>query len=434
MFRQGRQAIGIHDGGLRSFGTSSSSFGIRRGSSLGYDSSSRGYRGFPAARRTTIRTTVSRAAIISLSTKVGFPPRNSGATAAAKQLYISASTVRRHQWNSRETGSSAWALCEGQDGFNEAADDVSTSDEVGEVTLHSRQDRWRVWHEALVDFKKEHGHCNVPQHYIKKNLKLGTWVSNQRVANRNGKLDPGRKRQLDGLGFIWRFKPYNDDERWEEMFRQLEGFHMEHGHCNVSRHYKKNPKLGRWALLTWVDTQRITKAKNMLDAERVRRLDNLGFVWSSILDEKWEEMFRQLKEFQKEHGHCNVPQQYKKNPKLGVWVHYQRVANRKGKLAPERKRRLDDLVFAWTSDSCGHKWEDSCGHKWDLKDFHMEHGHCRVPRWYKKDDCISPSLGRWVNTQQTAKNKGKLAPERKRRLDELGIVWSMPRDDGNRTE
>lgn len=38
----------------------------------------------------------------------------------------------------------------------------------------------------------------------------------------------------------------------------------------------------------------------------------------------WEARFEQLKQYQVEHGDCNVPQKYTDNPKLGAWVKVQR--------------------------------------------------------------------------------------------------------------
>lgn len=46
-------------------------------------------------------------------------------------------------------------------------------------------------------------------------------------------------------------------------------------------------------------------------------------------------------------------------------------------------------------------------------------GSCDVPQRYPP----SPSLGVWVHTQRRAHAAGRLSPERKARLDELGFVW-----------
>ena len=34
----------------------------------------------------------------------------------------------------------------------------------------------------------------------------------------------------------------------------------------------------------------------------------------------WEQRFKELESFKKEHGHCNVPCEYQSNPKLGRWL------------------------------------------------------------------------------------------------------------------
>lgn len=42
-------------------------------------------------------------------------------------------------------------------------------------------------------------------------------------------------------------------------------------------------------------------------------------------EEKWNWMFERLLEFQQKFKHTNVPQMYSDAPRLGRWVHYQRV-------------------------------------------------------------------------------------------------------------
>ena len=204
----------------------------------------------------------------------------------------------------------------------------------------------------------------------------------------------------------------SQQHRWRGRFEALVKFKEAHGHCNVPQHYEEKPQLGRW-----VDKQRWAKCKGKLAPERERQLDELGFVWSKSSDERWEEMFRQLEEFQTEHGHCNVPSRYEKNPKLGTWVKKQRQAKAEQKLVPERERWLEDLGFVW-SKSSDERWEEMFR---QLEEFHMEYGHCNVPRHYEEN----PQLGWWVNNQRQAKADGKLAPERERRLEDVGFVWSL---------
>ena len=45
------------------------------------------------------------------------------------------------------------------------------------------------------------------------------------------------------------------------------------------------------------------------------------------------------------HGDCNVPAQWKDDPKLGSWCSTQRKAYKNNELSPDRIRRLKDLSF-----------------------------------------------------------------------------------------
>ena len=59
---------------------------------------------------------------------------------------------------------------------------------------------WEKSYGELVQYKEEHGDCNVPFSY-KENPSLGAWVNSQRTKWKNGQLDPKRKKLLADLGF-----------------------------------------------------------------------------------------------------------------------------------------------------------------------------------------------------------------------------------------
>lgn len=62
------------------------------------------------------------------------------------------------------------------------------------------QRAWRTNFDRLRQFRAEHGHCRVPQKY-KSDSELGTWVSVQRAAEREGWLDSRRRHALQRVGF-----------------------------------------------------------------------------------------------------------------------------------------------------------------------------------------------------------------------------------------
>ncbi|MEI8376340.1 MAG: helicase associated domain-containing protein [Planctomycetota bacterium] len=100
----------------------------------------------------------------------------------------------------------------------------------------------------------------------------------------------------------------------------------------------------------------------------------------------WEQWFKELKAFNKTHGHCNVPSRYSLNSTLGSWVDRVRRAKKQGTLAEEKVCRLDALGFRWERQT---PWKQRIK---DLKAFKKAHGHCNVSHKYQPD----LALGQWV--------------------------------------
>jgi superfamily II DNA or RNA helicase len=256
---------------------------------------------------------------------------------------------------------------------------------------------------ALVAFKAQHGHCNVPAIYSS-NPMLGHWVNSQRQEYRSGRLTQDRQSRLATLGFDW--DPF--EWQWEAGLKALQSFHRREGHCRVPRgHRERDYPLGNWAHSKRQD-------KETLTPERRERLDALGFVWDP-LEVAWEDQFAALNQFLAEHGHCNVPDDWQGNPKLARWVTTQRKLRKTDWFSTERQRRLDALGFVW--DVLTGQWGE--GFK-ALQTFHQREGHCRVPRQHCEKDY---RLGHWVSTQR--RDKETLTPERRQRLDALGFVWDV---------
>ena len=194
-------------------------------------------------------------------------------------------------------------------------------------------------------------------------------------------------------------------ESWDEWYGRLLKFKEREGHCSVPKRYSEdNYRLG-----LWVGTQR--GGKDILSEDRKRQLDELGFVWDA-LTEQWEEGFSALLKYKEYKGHCSVPTDHLENDyRLGKWVSHQRGG--KDILSEDRKRQLDELGFVW--DALTEHWEEGFS---ALLKFKKREGHCTVPRGYSEDNY---RLGLWVGTQRARKDK--LTEDRRRRLDELGLVW-----------
>ncbi|MDD5140399.1 MAG: Helicase associated domain protein [Verrucomicrobiales bacterium] len=295
--------------------------------------------------------------------------------------------------------------------------------------VSSDDEGWGKMLEALQAFKSEHGHCRVPGQWSG-NRKLANWVATQRRFKKHGELKAERMAALDGIGFEWiverrgalpmlnqRGNILTAAQAWDAMFLALQQYKQAHGNCLVPQRCKENPRLA-----DWVSEQRVINNKGLLDAERSRRLDELGFDWDPNSNH-WEKYFRQLVEFKQEHGHTNVPQRSGKYRELGTWVRNQRAAKRyKRPIMAERAKRLDELGFIWMLVE-PLSWERMFT---ALVEFRKIHGHCNVPQKSREHISLEQKrLGKWVNGQRTANFRGKISPARKQQLDSIGFVWNL---------
>ena len=129
---------------------------------------------------------------------------------------------------------------------------------------------------------------------------------------------------------------------WDDMFRALEAFRKENGHCHVPANWKKNVQLGRWVAM-----QRYRHKIGELQKQYVTRLDQIGFIWAPA-DKVWSEMFQRLLKYKKKHGDCDVPSSCPADPNLANWVANQRHRKKMGSLSAERVQKLTEAGFVWS--------------------------------------------------------------------------------------
>jgi superfamily II DNA or RNA helicase len=273
-------------------------------------------------------------------------------------------------------------------------------------------EKWEASFRRLLDYVKQHSDARVPTSYTIEGHKVGKFVNAQRVFYTRGTLDADRQRRLEELpGWTW--DPYAD--RWEDGFRQLLRYVEKSGDARVPKSYK----VGEFRLGSWVGLQRGNHAKGTLDADRERRLKELpGWSWQSKPDQ-WEDGFRQLREYVERTGNARVPNSFTVDGyKLGGWVSTQRSFYAKGRLHPDRQRRLQDLP-GWSWQSKADQWEEGFRR---LLQYVESNGHARVPAAYTTED--GNRLGAWVNTQRTRHSTGTLKADRANRLQAVsGWVW-----------
>lgn len=149
--------------------------------------------------------------------------------------------------------------------------------------------------------------------------------------------------------------------RWTERFEELLQFRIENGHCLVPNRHPDNPELAQWTKRQRYQYKlKMNDKRSALTGERIRALDEAGFVWDSH-KAVWAERLEELKGFSTEFGHCNVPSRYETNHQLAKWVKRQRrqwkykMASQANCMPDSRQEQLEALGFVWDMKKIGEK-------------------------------------------------------------------------------
>jgi hypothetical protein len=280
-----------------------------------------------------------------------------------------------------------------------------------EVTDH----KWKEMYEQLKKYHAENDNADVP-HKWEGDPKLAAWVSYQRQRRKNNSLSDEQICLLDEVGFTWKSR---DVGTWEDRLEDLAKFKAKHGHCDVPFEYPEIPKLGQF-----VNNTRNQRRDGKLSADRIAKLEALGFAWSSSkyrigedgMNAAWKSRFDELRHYKQTYGNCEVPSNWKENTPLANWVSAQRRLKKSGELHPERVKLLEEIGFTWELASPRQSWETRYA---ELLQFRKIHGNCDVPSNYPEN----MALGAWVYKQRQNKKSGKLSPEQEQLLNEAGFTW-----------
>lgn len=245
---------------------------------------------------------------------------------------------------------------------------------------------WQIMYERLIEFrKKENDWPSVTEG------KLGLWCNTQRMAYKRGRLSEERYKLLESVGFEWNLL----DSNWMKEFQSLKVFFATQGRW---------PKREDGALATWCYTQRERRKKGRLSKERIRVLDEIGFVWSQDLNGEWMKNYEALKIF------LDKQQRFPKSAEgyLGEWCSRQRKMRKQGKLSPDRQTLLDRIGFVWSVEQIWRSYLEQ------LHQFHVQNG-----RW---PGCREGALGRWCTVQRRNYRRGSLSDQKIAQLEQIGFI------------
>ena len=275
------------------------------------------------------------------------------------------------------------------------------------------EDKFEKGFQETLLYKETSGNPNALAIYkTPEGFPLGIWQSHQRGNYKKGKLSPERINQLEDIGFKWEIL----EDKYEKGFQETLLHKKITGNPNVQMKYKTDEG---YQLGYWQGTQRQSYKKGDLSSDRIRHLEEIGFTWER-LEEQFEKGFQETLIYKASTGNPNARQRHRtaNNFLLGSWQNDQRKNYKNGELPPERIKRLEEIGFMW--DILKEQFEK--GFQETLL-YQERTGNPNTLASYKTEEGYL--LGSWQSVQRGNYKKGKLSPDRIKRLEDIGFKWRM---------
>ena len=282
---------------------------------------------------------------------------------------------------------------------------------------------WDIMFDVAKGYREEFGDLEVPARYVtKEGYSLGQWVDTQRKIRKGtvkGTLTPAQIAKLDTIGMRWESAA---DLSWERYYAAAKQYREEHGDLRVPWRYVTRDGI---RLADWIANMRMNRKNGIRNAcltdERIAALDALGMQWD-VLDYLFERNYAAAVEYHRTHGNLDVPAAYvdPNGMKLGAWL--RRLCRIRDGKSPrgrtdEQIGRLDALGMIWGNRN-DLAWENGFEH---AQAYFGEHRRLPMSPSYLCADGYK--LGGWVADQREKYRSGKMKPERKKKLDSLGMIW-----------
>jgi hypothetical protein len=213
---------------------------------------------------------------------------------------------------------------------------------------HTRNDRFEQNLAVLQRYVAQHGDAQVPHgHVTSDGFDLSRWITKQQSAYKADRLTPERIAAFEALpGWSWG----RHTARFEDGVRALRSYVELHRDACVPQPYVTADGFG---LGGWVAVRRQEHRKGVLSARRVSQLESLsGWLWTVPPRPRtgsFDAGMAALLDYAAEHHHGHVPVTHigADGFRLGAWVSRRRAEHKRGELAADRIRKLEE-VPGWT--------------------------------------------------------------------------------------
>jgi superfamily II DNA or RNA helicase len=286
-------------------------------------------------------------------------------------------------------------------------------------------DKWEIAFTAAAAFYARNGHLHVPTDLQIANVRLHSWLAQQRAEFHAGTLDKMRKGRLTKIGMQW-----DIGLALADRLPEIEAFHAVHGHL---------PTLSTHRSFAWtLSSMRTAFRGGRLPEHVARSLDQMGIDWdtepepptpttSKNTRTSKEDLHQQViyaaARFREKHGHL-LPQPSMAadvvigKKRLSVWLQVVRREFKTGRIDPGLCHQLDDLGMVWSVQHANFEHGlEACAK------FYAEHGHLTVPAGHTFTNLRGEQASLPAFIHYYRHRRAKLSNEQVVRLDEVGMVW-----------
>ena len=306
---------------------------------------------------------------------------------------------------------------------------------------------WTRMYKLTETYFKKYGNLEIKQNfktlngidYDENGYNLGQWQSCQRQMYKKSKLSKERKDLLEKIGM--RFETRDNDEVWNQMYMLAELYFKEYGNLEIPYKFKTlngtDEDENGYNLGVWLVRQRQMHKISKLSKEREKLLEKIGMRFETRdNDEVWTRMYKLTETYFKKYGNLEIKQNFKtlngidydeNGYNLGQWQSCQRQMYKKSKLSKERKDLLEKIGMRFETRDNDEVWNQM----YMLAELYFkEYGNLEISKKFKTlngtdEDENGYNLGIWLVNQRQMCKKGKLSPERKELLDQIGMIWEI---------
>ena len=306
---------------------------------------------------------------------------------------------------------------------------------------------WTRMYKLTETYFKKYGNLEISKKFKTLNgtdedengYNLGGWLLSQRQMYKKSKLSKEREKLLEKIGM--RFETRDNDEVWNQMYMLAELYFKEYGNLEIPYKFKTlngtDEDENGYNLGVWLVRQRQRHKISKLSKEREKLLEKIGMRFETRdNNEVWTRMYKLTETYFKKYGNLEIKQNFKtlneidydeNGYNLGQWQSCQRQMYKKSKLSKERKDLLEKIGMRFETRDNDEVWNQM----YMLAELYFkEYGNLEISKKFKTlngtdEDENGYNLGIWLVNQRQMYKKGKLSPERKELLDQIGMIWEI---------